>query len=534
MEFMVYICLHLMSKTESVKEPLDFRWIVDRAPVAVMITDLEGTIEYVNRHVLEVSGYSREELIGANPRILKSGEHDGAFYRNLWSTVLAGGVWQGLLQNRDKYGRHYWERAQIAAYREPDGTVTRLVALKEDVTESQAARERLEEQGSRLAEALDKAEHASRAKSEFLGNMSHELRTPLTGIAGLVDILIEETEDPHQLGHLKLLRETSDRLTCVVNDMLDFSSMETTSPEVVESEIDIDHFLRKLLARFAGPAHSRGLELSLRVGRDVPSRLRIDVGKLKQILEHLLDNAIKFTSAGGVTLSVDTPSPESVYSLELSVTDTGIGVSSADRERIFEPFSRLDGSYARGEGGTGLGLALARRLVRLLGGTLWVEDNPTGGATFRCTVEASRPSFDTEECVFDEIPKNVLLAEDNRINRLVLRHILEQGGITVTTANNGNDALEMMQKELFDAVLLDVEMPDLGGREVVDAIRGFERRTGRPQQRIVALTAHPVGAGNERILDAGIDAVVTKPVRSEELLASIRIALRPRSVGRVS
>ncbi|MFP4430097.1 MAG: ATP-binding protein [Spirochaetaceae bacterium] len=516
-----------MSETETLKRPVDFQWIVDRAPISVIITDLDGAIEYVNRHVLELSGYTREELIGKNPRILKSGEHDAAFYRNLWNTVLKGRTWQGILHNRGKSGSRFSERAHIAPFREADGTMTRLVAIKEDLTESLAARVRLEEQGGRLAEALERADQASRAKSEFLGNMSHELRTPLTGIAGLVDILIEEAGDSRRLGHLKLLRETSDRLIRIVNDMLDYSSLAASAPEVVESEIDIDSFLRKTLARFAGSADSRGLELSLRVGRDVPPRLRIDVEKLKQILDRLLDNAVKFTSVGGITLSVETSAPESVYSLEFSVADTGIGVPAADRERIFEPFSRFGSPSDRGEGGTGLGLALAKRLVRLLGGTLWVEDNPAGGATFRCTVEASRPSF-------DETPKNVLLVEDNRINRLVLRHILEQGGITVVSADSGNDALQMMKKELFDAVLLDVEMPDLGGREVVDAIRGFEGRTGRPRQRIVVLTAHPAGVGNDRAVDSGIDGVVTKPVRSEELLASIRIALRPRSAGPVS
>jgi PAS domain S-box-containing protein len=523
-----------MSKTEFVMGPFDFQWIVDRAPISVIVTDLDGTIEYVNHQVLESTGYSREELIGENSKILKSGEHDAAFYQNIWKTVLAGGVWQGLLHNRRKQGSYYWERAYIAPFREADGTITRLIAIKEDVTESQAARERLEEQGSRLAEALQRAEHASRAKSEFLGNMSHELRTPLTGIAGLIDILIETAEDSHQLGHLKLLRETSDRLTGVVNGILDFSSEETVSPELVESDIDIDNFLRKLLARFAGSAHSRGLELSLRVGRDVPSRLRIDVEKLKQILEHLLDNAIKFTSAGGVTLSVETTAPESVYSLELSVADTGIGVPPEERERIFEPFGRLDSSRSRGAGGTGLGLALAKRLVRLLGGTIWVDDNSAGGATFHCSVQGSIPTCDTEEYVGEGMPKNVLLAEDNRINRLVLRHILEQGGITVVSVDSGYDAVQMMKEELFDAVLLDVEMPDLGGREVVEAIRGFEGKTGRPRQRIVVLTAHPVGAGSERLIDSGIDGVVTKPVRSEELLASIRTALHPGAAGRVS
>ncbi len=516
-----------MSAKEEATEQLDFRWIVDRLPIAVMITELDGTIEYVNQHLVEATGYAREELLGKDCRAIALGDCDSRFCDELWDTVLAGRVWHGALETEAKDGRRYSEVADILPFRGADGDISHVVAVKRDVTECQVARER-------LAEALERAEEASRAKTEFLSSMSHELRTPLTGISGLVDILIEEVEDTHQLGHLRLLRETSSHLTAVLTQILDFSSAETTTPEIVESEINLDEFLRKLLSRFANRAHSRGLELSVRVGRDVPPRVRVDVDKLTRILEHLLDNALKFTPTGGVVLSAETRAPDSVYSLELSVADTGVGVPTGDRERVFEPFSRLDSSYGRSDAGTGIGLALAKRLVRLLGGTIWVETGSGGGAIFRFTVDASAPDQSTKDFLWDEMPKHVLLAEDNRINELVFRHILEQGGIAVTCANSGSDAVRMMKNELFDAVLLDVEMPDLCGSEVVAAIRGFEGETGRPRQRIVALTAHSLGVGSERILEAGIDGVVTKPVKSAELLASIRTALRSAATGRVS
>ncbi len=527
MEFMGYGWVYPMRGKQEAAELVVFRWIVDQLPAAVIITGLDGTIEYVNRHLVETTGYSRDELIGENCRGFALGDRDSRFRDELWNTVVAGRAWQGALETRRKNGRRVSELADILPFRGGDGAVSRVVVVKRDVTEWQVA-------GERLAEALEGAEEAGRAKTEFLSGISHELRTPLSGISGLIDILIEEAEDTHQLGHLRLLRESTSHLTGVVHQILDSSSAGTTTSEVVESEIDVDEFLRKLLSRFANGAHSRGLELSLRVGRGVPPRVRVDVDKLTRILEHLLDNALTFTSTGGIVLSADTPVPESVYSLELSVADTGVGVPFGDRERVFEPFSRLDSSYARVDGGIGLGLARAKRLVGLLGGTIWVESNPGGGSTFRFTLDTSAPEHETNDFLWDGTPKQVLLAEDNRINELVYRHILEQGGIAVTCASSGNDAVRMMQNELFDAVLLDVEMADLCGTEVIEAIRGFEGKTGRPRQRIVALTAHALRVGNERMLEAGIDGVVTKPVKSAELLASIRSALGSAPDGPVS
>ena len=214
-----------MSNIEQPGNSVNFRWIVDQTPVSVMITDRNGTIEYVNRRCLDTTGYAEGELLGRNPRLLQSGEHDARFYQNLWQTVLQGQVWEGTLYNRSKDGSVFPEQTSLRPITDSTGAVSHIVAIKQRLQGDKAAKEKLQQQGARLAEALERSTAAGRARRRFLSNMSHELRTPVTGISGLVEILLDEEGDGAQRGRLRILKETSDDLKSLVNQILDIASM---------------------------------------------------------------------------------------------------------------------------------------------------------------------------------------------------------------------------------------------------------------------------------------------------------------------
>ncbi len=520
-----------------------FRAIVDQTPVSVVITDLEGTIQYVNPQFVALTGYSEAEAVGRNPRILQSGEHGPLFYQEMWTTVLGGDIWRGMIHNVGKDGRHFWELAHIAPVRDISGEIVQIVAIKQDMTQQRKTDERIRLQGVRLAESLRRAEEASRAKTAFLANVSHEIRTPLTGIVGLVDMLLDEVSDARQLGRLRMLKEASESLNSIVNDVLDLSKIEEGHSEVVEEEVTVAAFLKKLVARHAVAAEQKGLKLASTIDDRVPERIRTDGQKLGQILTNLISNAVKFTKHGHIRVSVAPLAGDQPHMICFSVEDTGIGIDPEKAERLFEPFTQLDSSYSKSFAGTGLGLAISKRLAELLGGSIRVDGMPGAGSTFSFSIRYSpsdsarqgRPRAPREnKSPTNDLGLSVLLAEDNRINQLVVRHMLEKAGIEVKSVDNGTVALKAMREELFDVVLLDIQMPGMNGIDVVESIREFERSTGRSRQPVIALTAYALSSDKNRILKAGVDGFVSKPVKSTELLAKILSAHSASPIRRVS
>ena len=379
------------------------------------------------------------------------------------------------------------------------------------------------------------AEAASVAKGQFLANMSHEIRTPLHGILGMARLALDRGTPPEQArAYLGTLDRCAEGLLHILNDILDFSKIEA-------GKLAIDRIafsLRKLLAEthqtLLPQAVAKGLMLECQAAPEIPDSLLGDPARLRQVLLNLLGNAVKFTRTGSVRLHVSAGSPIESGSVQLrfSVADTGIGIPKNQQERIFEAFAQADGSVSRRFGGTGLGLSICSQLVQLMGGRLTVESTPDAGSTFTFTCnlgvgveptgQADGPATEIES----GRPLRILLAEDNPINQLIATRTLNRRGHEVTVVSTGLDALKTWEAaEPFDLILIDNQMPEMGGLEAVERIRQRELALNRSRTAIVALTASAMAGDRERFLSAGMDGYLAKPFRAEDLDAVINDAL---------
>jgi signal transduction histidine kinase/ActR/RegA family two-component response regulator len=394
-------------------------------------------------------------------------------------------------------------------------------ALSEDLRLEITERKRAEEA----------AQAASSAKSVFLATMSHEIRTPMNGILGITGLLLETELSQPQRDDLNLVRSSAESLLQVINDVLDFSKIEAGRLECEKIGFDLPELLRETMKSMSFRAQEKGLELLCDVQPEVPAEVIGDPGRLRQVLVNLIGNALKFTLEGEVAVTVEKEAEtEQQVQLRFSVADTGVGVPPEKREEIFEAFTQADSSTTRKFGGTGLGLTISSRLVRMMGGTIWVGTNPRErGSVFHFTVRLGvvqhrllKPvAAQAEASAHDgKPPLRILLAEDNRVNQVLAVRLLEKQGHQVTIANDGMEALACAQDRSFDLVLMDLEMPRQNGLEVTAAIRKQEASLGR-HLPIVAMTAHAMTHEQDRCLAAGMDAYISKPIDPKRLYAVI-------------
>jgi PAS domain S-box-containing protein len=355
---------------------------VEQSPASVLITDVDGIIQYVNPRFTAITGYPADEAVGRNPRILNAGVQPGAFYDRLWSTIRSGQLWSGEFCNRKKSGELYWESASISPIRDANDRITHFVGVKEDITSQKEAAEE-------LARAKQTAEAANRAKSEFLANMSHELRTPLNAIIGFSEVLSDRKFgelNEKQARHVGHILSSGNHLLALINDILDLSKIEAGRMEIERTAVDLPRLLEGCVVLVREKAAKQGVQLSLTLSTVLSDcGVMLDERKVKQVVFNLLSNAVKFTPSGGeIRVGVEVhPGENGSDILELRVSDTGIGIRDKDRTRIFGEFEQGDASYARSRDGTGLGLALARRIVELHGGRIWAESEGEGkGSTF--------------------------------------------------------------------------------------------------------------------------------------------------------
>ncbi|MBX2861054.1 MAG: CHASE domain-containing protein [Vampirovibrio sp.] len=501
-----------------------FRSAMDNAATGMALVAPAGRFIRVNTALCKMLGYTVDELLSRTFQDITHPD-DMEINLELLRQVVDGEAETYQLEKRyfHKSGQIVWVRLGVSLVRDDEGQPLYLVAQAQDITEQHQIQ-------AELMDAKEEALRALKLKSEFLATMSHEIRTPMNGILGMTEILFKTEVSPIQRKYLDMVYSSGVSLLTIINDILDFSKIEAGKLALETTGFNLKSFMDETLYPFQQQAEEKGILLWHYVHPDLPDLLKGDPTRIRQIVNNLVGNALKFTHQGRVEVMVEREPDcgDDKCMLHFRVSDTGIGLSEEEKSLIFQPFTQADGATTRKYGGTGLGLSISSHLVEMMEGKLWVESEKGKGSVFHFTtclnvldekVDSKSDSAYKTGPASQVLPQSVhvLLVEDNEINQVVAINILEDAGYRVKVAGDGKEALAIFQGETFDIIFMDVHMPEMDGFEATVAIRDMEKTTGR-HIPIVALTANAIQGDREKCLAAGMDDYISKPFKSQDVL----------------
>ena len=529
----------LMREREVSRRALDNQKFALDQHAIVSITDLAGSITYANDRFCDITGYTREELLGRNHRIINSGRQPASFFENLWKVIGAGQVWHGEICNRNRAGELYWVSATIVPLLDEKGRPEQYIAIRTEITERVRAERALEEVNQNLentiqrrTEALEEAtlaaSLANRAKSDFLSNMSHEMRTPMNSILGMSYLALRASPSPKVRDYLRSIHDSGKYLLELISNILDFSKIESGKLEVENVDLLLPAIYADVVRLMEEPAREKGLELRVELDERLQGPFKGDPLRIRQILLNYASNAVKFSSKGVVRLigRAGAEGPDGVE-VVLQVADEGIGMTPEQAAQLFQPFHQADASTTRQFGGTGLGLAICRELAKLMGGQVGVDSQAGAGSTFWCRLplpNGQMPAAMPRESDLGALDERwgpllrdvrVLVVDDNVVNQAVARELLQATGARVEVAGDGQQALDVLQTLEVDCVLMDMQMPVMDGLEATRRLRAQERLRRLP---IIAMTANASTQDRRACMAAGMNDFVSKPVEPKRLL----------------
>jgi PAS domain S-box-containing protein len=493
---------------------------------SVYITDMNDKIIFVNKVFCKTYGYREKDILGKPSKLLWKEESINDEVKDILSTINEYG-WKSELYHKRKDGSEFPISLSRSVIKDDNGNEIAVVGVAHDITE----RKRTEEE---LQKAKEAAESAARAKTEFLTNVSHEIRTPLNAIIGMTELVLDTGLTSEQQEYLKVVQTSSEALLSLIDDILNFSKIETAQMELEEVNFNLTEVIEKVADIFSVRAAAKGLELLCYVEPDVPAWVIGDPTRLRQILINLVDNAVKFTEQGDVAIKVSrlksahaVDGKKDTVGVHFMISDTGVGVSTEQRARIFDKFYQADNTVTRRFDGTGLGLSMCKSLVEMMGGRVWLESEVGRGSTFHFSLNfpigegKDKDSIDFSYLDFEE--QSILVVDDNDANRLILLKTLSAWGFQVSEAASGTEALSLLRdsKIKVDLVILDHQMPGMSGVEVARAIR---REAEFKNIKIIILSSRG-GLESKLLQELDITKSITKPVKQSKLFEMLKLAL---------